>query len=74
MKVISNIDKFIFQDFRQVFAEQKNERNQSFAFPESFHFPGKITSNTLQILILYLIKFALNMTPIYAALFLPDDK
>ena len=64
MKVISYIDKFVFQDFRQDFAEQ-NERIHSSVFPDSFQFPGKIASNRLRILYLDLINIALNMTPIY---------
>jgi len=52
MKVISYIDKFVFQDFRQDFSKQKNESIHSSDFPDSFQFPGKIASNIFQILIL----------------------
>ena len=65
MKVISYIDKFVFQDFREVFPKRKNESIHSSVFPVSFQFPSKITSNILQILNLDLINIAVNRSPLY---------
>ena len=65
MNVISYIDKCVLQDFREVFAEKKNESIYISVFPNSFQFPGKITSYIFQTLNLELINFAVNMSPIY---------
>jgi len=66
MKVIPYIDKFVIQDLRDVFTEQKkNESIHSSVFRASFQFPGKIASNILQILNLDLINIAVNRSPIY---------
>ena len=65
MEVISYIDKFVLQDFRRVSPNRQIESIHNSAFPDSFQFPGKITSNIFQIFNLDLINIALNVTPIY---------
>ena len=65
MKVIPYIDKFVIQDLRDVFTEQKKDESlYSSVFRASFQFPGKIASNILQILNLDLINIAVNRSPI----------
>jgi len=74
VKVTSYIDKFVFQDFKEVFFEQKNDTIHSSAFPDRFQLPGKIAANRLRILYLDIINIALNMTPIYMLrCVVPDD-
>jgi len=66
MKVVSYVDKFVFQVFRETFAgKKKNESIHSSSFLDSFQFPGKIASNIFQILNLDFIYIALRRSPIY---------
>jgi hypothetical protein len=65
MKVISYINKFVFQNLDKFPPNTKNESILSSAFPDSFQFRGKMASNWFQNLNLDYINIALNRTPIY---------
>jgi len=69
VKATSYIDKFVIQDFKEVFAEQKkNESIYCSVFPDSFQFPGKLATIILEILNIDLINIAVNRSPIYVLL------
>ena len=69
--VLRNVSYFIHRQVRlprfqtRFRRKKKKKENATLFFSDSFQFAGKITSNILQILNVYLINIVLNRSPIY---------